>query len=251
MPKDGRLYMTFPIDFDDHPKVAPLSDAAFRTFVAMNGYSRVHRLDGRIPVAAARKKWKPRALAELVASHPERPLVLLDGDVYVLREYASHQFTTADEESLRAERSAAGAAGGKASAIAKANRKQMLQQTASKVQAESESRSESGILTDVTYLPESSHLRIAGAVDSDQLSDSVAARAARIGIADLAGVRRQLERAIGQPVSRHGAVLLAEAITSKAPGEVRNVDAYVAKACRTTPAELKEAYFDLDIGAVA
>lgn len=30
MPRDARLYMTFPIDFHRHPKIARLSDAAFR-----------------------------------------------------------------------------------------------------------------------------------------------------------------------------------------------------------------------------
>lgn len=111
MPRDRRLYMTFPIDFYEHPKVAPLSDAAFRAFVEMNGYSRRHELDGRIPVKAARLKWKARALAELVDSHPERPLVVLDGDDYVIRDYKEHQFTADDLEALREKRSQAGAKG--------------------------------------------------------------------------------------------------------------------------------------------
>ncbi|MGN6199104.1 hypothetical protein [Humibacter sp.] len=111
MPRDRRLYMTFPIDFYEHPKVVPLSDAAFRAFVEMNGYSRRHDLDGRIPAKAARLKWRSRALAELVASHPERPLVTLDGDEYVIRDYAEHQFTADDLEALRAKRSQAGAKG--------------------------------------------------------------------------------------------------------------------------------------------
>lgn len=120
MPRDRRLYMTFPIDFDEHPKVAPLSDAAFRTFVEMNAYSRRHDLDGRIPARAARSKWKPRALAELVASHPERPLVLLDDSEYVIRDYSEHQFTTADLSNLHERRAEAGAKGGAAKAAARA-----------------------------------------------------------------------------------------------------------------------------------
>lgn len=111
MPRDRRLYMTFPIDFDEHPKVLPLSDAAFRAFVEMNAYSRRNDLDGRIPAVVAKLRWKSRVLAELVASHDERPLVLLDGATYVLREYREHQFTLGDLESLRQKRSEAGAKG--------------------------------------------------------------------------------------------------------------------------------------------
>lgn len=116
MPRDPRLYMTFPIDFDEHPKVEPLSDSAFRTFVAMNGYSRRQRLDGRIPAVVARKRWRAKDLAELLASHAERPLVLLEDEVYVLRDYAEHQFTTADEKKLHDDKARAGAAGGRAKA---------------------------------------------------------------------------------------------------------------------------------------
>lgn len=142
MPRDQRLYMTFPIDFDEHPKVEGLSDAAFRAFVSMNGYSRRHDLDGRIPAATARRRWKVRALNELVASHAERPLVFLDGDDYVIRDYAEHQLTSSDIEQLREKRAAAGRKGGKARANAEANSKQLLEQMDSKVQAESESESD-------------------------------------------------------------------------------------------------------------
>lgn len=147
MPRDRRLYMTFPIDFDEHPKVEALSDGAFRAFVSMNGYSRRHDLDGSIPAALARKKWKPRVLAELVASHPERPLVLLEDGVYVIRDYAEHQFTTADLADLKEKRSKAGALGGAAKAAARAkqtgnnglasataNAKQVAKQTGSRDQ---------------------------------------------------------------------------------------------------------------------
>jgi hypothetical protein len=128
MPRDPRLYMTFPIDFDEHPKVEPLSDAAFRAFVAMNGYSRRQKLDGRIPAVVARKRWRVRELTELVNSDPERPLVLIDGDTYVIRDYAEHQFTTADEAELHERKARAGAAGGRAKARAVAGANQLPQQ---------------------------------------------------------------------------------------------------------------------------
>lgn len=118
MPRDQRLYMTFPIDFPDHPKVKPLNPTAKWTFVEMNAYSRRLGLDGRIPAATARAIWPKKPLADLVASHPERPLVLLDGETYVIRDYADHQQTTGDIEDLRQKRALAGAKGGKAKAEA-------------------------------------------------------------------------------------------------------------------------------------
>lgn len=99
MPRDSRLYMTFPNDFWTHHKVAPLSDASFRAFVEMNGYSRMNDLDGVIPGRFAEFRWGA-AVAELVASDVTKPLVLRDGeaDTYVIRDYAEHQQTTADRK---------------------------------------------------------------------------------------------------------------------------------------------------------
>lgn len=111
MPKDQRLYMTFPNDFWMHPKVAPLSDAAFRAFVEMNGYSRMQDLDGRIPVVMAERLWTPQVLAELVGSHSTKPILLCERDAFVIRDYAQHQQTTEDRDALSRKRSEAGSRG--------------------------------------------------------------------------------------------------------------------------------------------
>lgn len=103
--------MTFPNDFWMHPKVAPLSVEAKWTFVEMNGYSRMQDLDGVIPVGAAERLWDRETLAELVGSHPKRPLVLRSDDAYVIRDYARHQQTTADREALSFARAEAGRRG--------------------------------------------------------------------------------------------------------------------------------------------
>lgn len=148
MPRDQRLYMTFPIDFWMHPKIEPLSDAAFRVFVEMNGYSRMQLLDGRIPKAYADRKWRKRALGELCSNHPERPSLTVDGSDYVIWNYAEHQSTAADIEGLRAKRAAAGAAGGRSKALAKAkakdkqtlaNGKQILAETETETETETTS----------------------------------------------------------------------------------------------------------------
>jgi len=109
--KDKRLYMTFPNDFWMHPKIAPLSTEAKWAFVEMNGYSRMQDLDGRIPAIMAERFWTMDILDELVGSHPDRPVVLRDGDVYVIRDYSQHQQTTADREEMAKKRSESGKLG--------------------------------------------------------------------------------------------------------------------------------------------
>jgi len=113
MPRDSRLWMTFPINFWMHPKIRPLSDAAFRAFVEMNGYSRMEDLDGRIPVALAKTMWRPKALGELLKNHPERPSLAIEGDHYVIWNYGEHQETRAAREARNATNTANGKLGGR------------------------------------------------------------------------------------------------------------------------------------------
>lgn len=113
------------------------------------------------------------------------------------------------------------------------------------------SRPDPVLLTDVTNDFESSHLPDTTDTGTDQPNPFTLNRAATAGIKDLLGVARALEDAVQKPVSLFGAVLLTEAITSKAKSDVRNVDAYVAQVCRRSPSEVAEAYFDLDIEGVA
>lgn len=144
MAKDKRLYMTFPNDFWMHPKIAPLSTEAKWAFVEMNGYSRMQDLDGRIPSVMVARFWSDDVVAELVQSHPDRPVVLWDVDVLVIRDYAQHQQTTADREEVSKMRSKSGKLGAKkrwnskpmASAMASAMAD--VKQTDSKPMAETE-----------------------------------------------------------------------------------------------------------------
>lgn len=229
--------MTFPIDFPDHPKVKPLSALAKWTFVEMNAYSRRLGLDGRIPAVTAHAMWAKRPLADLVASHAERPLVVLESDTYVIRDYADHQMTTSDIEDLREKRAAAGAKGGRA----KADRNQTggnavasARASVKPIEAESESESRSEIdLTDTTHL-----------------SKSLTLGAKRVRVHDFKGVFDVLVATCG-PLRTSEAVELVEVITARAKGPVKDVDAYVAAACRNTPDEVRYHYERLDMGQVA
>jgi hypothetical protein len=100
MPKDPRLYMTFPIDAHRHPKLMRLDVAVRWTFFEMNGEARIADNDGVFDATEAEFLWPVEHLAALVASHPTRPLVVRSGDTYVIREFAEHQYTKAQREHI-------------------------------------------------------------------------------------------------------------------------------------------------------
>jgi len=253
MPKDKRLWMTFPIDFWQHPKIAPLSDAAFRTFVEMNGYSRMQDLDGRIPVSIARRLWRAKALSELTRNDHSKPSVSLVDDTYVIWNYSEHQETRADREAREARNRANGAKGGRPSK----NRTETQSVTDSvpsgnpdRTERKPESESESEIdLTDVTYLPESSHVGDRASPRTD-LSEEVISEAKRAGIDDLSAVLGLLEPIVGDLNPRHG-IELAQIILRRARTPVLQPTAYIARACEKRD-EIRHIAVDvLDLPGVA
>jgi hypothetical protein len=147
--KDDRLWMRFPIAFDEDPVIAPLSDAAFRAFVEMNAYSRRNDLDGRIPLRYAVKRWGDEVLAELAAAREDSPFFVIDGDVCVLTKYDRHQDTT-EARARRSETNRANGRLGGRKRVANRVASESLSETqatvkrrSSETQAESESETES------------------------------------------------------------------------------------------------------------
>lgn len=124
MPRDPRPYLTYPVGYSTHPRWELLSDGAFRALHEMQDYSRSLLTDGRVDCRVADRRWKRRFLDEILAGIDDRPLMILDGDTYVIRSYADHQMTAADVEDLRQKRSDAGRKGGIARASATALAKQ-------------------------------------------------------------------------------------------------------------------------------
>jgi len=254
MPTDKRPWMSLPVDFLDHPKIKILSDNAIITFLDMNAYSRRHDLDGCIPVAVATAEWRAKSLKELLNNHPERPsLAIIDGE-YVIHNYAEHQETRASIAARLERNRTNGAKGGRPKTnlnITDSDTKPVRGNNRERTSTKAESESESEVETDVTNLTQSSQVSDGSNSGLDAVNDVVQQRARRAGIGNLAAVCDALAVTTGEPVSSLGAVLLAEAIVSKAKRVVNNVDAYIATTCRRTPAEVQQAYFDLDIGAVA
>lgn len=236
MPRDQRLYMTFPIDIHRHPKLTRVSPAARWTFVEMNGEARIAENDGVFSRAEAEFMWPIEHLEELINSHPTRPLVERSRWKYKLRDYAEHQLTRADREELTNKRKAAGRKGGEA------NAKHLLSKK-KQTEAESESESELLDLTDISNDTQSSHLlnRASNGLDLEH-------KARTAGITNLGNVTSTLRSIVGD-LTPAGAIELAQAITARAKGEVRDVDAYVATACRKNPADVRWDYERLDLGA--
>ena len=98
MPKDQRLYITLPIDIHRHPKLRNQSAEVKWAFVEMNIEAVIAGNDGRFTAEDAEFLWPAAVLDALTKTHPTRPLVIRDGDAYVIREFAEHQMTTADRE---------------------------------------------------------------------------------------------------------------------------------------------------------
>lgn len=246
MPKDRRLYMTFPIDMPDHPKVLPLSPAAKWFFVEMNAYSRRLDLDGRIPARTALARWPKRYLTELVNSDPHRPLVLIDGDDYVIRDYAEHQFTTADREALTAKNTANGSKGGRprknppeTQSVSGRNPE------GTDMKPESESRSESG--SEVTT---DTHIRLVLETPAEAPTDGGkpvdnSEHWASFGITDISAVQRAIVTAIGHPVSEQDTGRIVGWIMAKAETsgtKPRSMQAYVLGSVKKSWAEVEQ-YF--------
>jgi hypothetical protein len=139
---DDRTYIKLHDGFDEHPKVAGLSDKAFRTYIEALCYCARNLTDGRISFAVARKLAPPRVWAVLTAVR----LVDAHDDHYSLHDYLEHQRSAEQVRQLKEARREAGKRGGnaKASALASARgvASDLPKQTASKAVPDTEAEKE-------------------------------------------------------------------------------------------------------------
>lgn len=258
MPKDKRLYMTFPIDFHRHPKVDRLPVDVRWTFVEMNGEARLADNDGVFDAAEAEFLWPVEHLDALVSSHPSKPLLVRDGDTYVIREYAAHQHTKADREALTQKRVEAGKIGAanrwhsdsKPIASAKqadskgiASAKQMVGKSWQPI-AESESELENTQLNLKSYV-NSQHP--SNFMTNDEVGQlRVRKRSyASLGIKNPVKIQSALVNALTRDVNEFETFRIVIDIMSKATGMVKSPEAYVLTAIKNGWAELQR---DFDAG---
>lgn len=120
--KDNRLYAKFTLDFMDHPKIAGLSDAAFRCIVDAIIWSRRQQTDGFLARRLALAKWKLEVLRELCDNDDEKPSLIEREEGWYIHDFADIQDTKAEIEARRARAVAAGQRGGLAKAKRPAKR---------------------------------------------------------------------------------------------------------------------------------
>lgn len=142
--KDQRLYGKFTLSMPGHPKIAILSDAAFRCLVEATLWSREQETDGVLARRYALARWSLEALQELCENDPEKPsLIPIEGGEkgWLIHDYAEHQDTKADVEARRERNRIAGQKGG----LAKS--KQGAKQTASAALSENVAEEEEENIT--------------------------------------------------------------------------------------------------------
>jgi hypothetical protein len=167
MALDPREFIRLHAGMPEHPKVDPLSDAAFRCLIEAWCLCRRTRNDGRIPVGTWQKKWKAKARKELI----DAGLVVLDKDAAVMRDWLEHQPSVEDLDLKRQARIEAGRKGGvksgesrrggskpatkpeaNASALASPELEQQLKQNPNQIEPELEIEKESSYVGGVSYV---------------------------------------------------------------------------------------------------
>lgn len=134
MTDDMRLYAKLTLDFADHPKIAPLSDRAFREYIEALLWSTRIMTDGFIPERMVRKLFTEDSLEELLTNDPYSPSLVAAEGGYKIHDFELHQNTKAKIEKKRE----AGRLGGLARAKNRANvadANEVLKQKASNGQA--------------------------------------------------------------------------------------------------------------------
>lgn len=122
MAKDNCLFFKLTLDFPDHAKVLPLSDAAFRCLVEAIAYCRKHLTDGKLARRYAIARWGVEVLTELSTNDPEKPSLIEREDAWYIHDYADMNDTAAEVEARRELARKAGQQGGLAKAKRAAKR---------------------------------------------------------------------------------------------------------------------------------
>ena len=99
---DNRLFAPFPIEMDEHPKIAPLSDAAFRALFEGTFYSRRMLSDGFLDERIVLKRWGQAVADELATNDRERPSWVPVEGGWMIHDFGKHHPLRADIEERRA-----------------------------------------------------------------------------------------------------------------------------------------------------
>lgn len=249
MPRDSRLYMTFPNDIHRHPKITRLTPDVRWAFIEMNGEARIADNDGVFAVDDAEFTWGKSTMDALVGSHPTRPLVLRVGETYVIRDYAEHQETRAAREERRARNAANGAKGGRpkknpgVTESVSGGFPDVTESQANETHAKAESESES----EDFYSPsksQSSSNRARVSTDAIEVSEWTRKLAAQKGITSLRVVVDAIHSHTSCTVTADQAWQLCVLLLDKAKTFPIAPQRYVLKCVRDTPIEVEQALYE-------
>jgi hypothetical protein len=101
--KDERLFAPFPIEMDEHPKIVPLSDAAFRALFEATFYSRRMLSDGFLDERIVLKRWGQAVADELSSNDPKRPSWIRVEGGWQIHDFEKHHPLRAEIEAKRAD----------------------------------------------------------------------------------------------------------------------------------------------------
>ena len=144
--KSSNLFAKLELDYADHPKIASLSDAAFRMHVELILYSRKYETDGIIKNQVANRmglRWDTDVLAELVSNDENSPsLVKLPNGDYYIHGFTEVQETKAEIVARRAQNAKNGAKGGRPRKTQSVTEPQTKPGTQTKAETETETETE-------------------------------------------------------------------------------------------------------------
>lgn len=155
MKQENRLYAKLTLDFGDSPKIAPLSDKAFRDFVLAILWSRQYMTDGFIPDSMKTKLFTKKSLGELLNNDEINSSIKRCEGGFQIHDFHEHQTTKAQIEAKRQAGRQGGLAKSEASKLV-AGATDSLQQNSGKTLAITESREQRTPPTGVkaTRIPE-------------------------------------------------------------------------------------------------
>lgn len=247
MSKDKRIWIKLAVGMPDIPKIAVLSDTAFRAYIEMLCYSRDHLTDGFIHERIATRMWGD-TVDELCGNDPVKPSLIRVDNGFQIHDYSEHQETRADVERRRAN----GAKGGRAKA---SNRSGTTSNTSSGTTSgtrenggvfpsdtSTESRVQSPERLSIKTLSSQSSSTRARELSTDSETDSILMQKAEsYGFTEPGQVwalGEELKKRCDRILEPYEVLNLVEAIAKKSKTLLRNPLAYVLTAIENDPHEV-------------
>jgi hypothetical protein len=230
MPRtDDRVFAPFPIEMDEHPKIAILSDAAFRAVFEATFYARRMLTDGFLDRRIVLKRWGQAVADELSSNDDERPTWIPVEGGWQIHGFEKYHPLKADIEAGRKKKQEAGRRGGEASGRSRSASPERstteadVKQNGSETNPESESESESESETyhqDLDHHRQS-HMQPGSTDDPSQPVDKYQKA--------LANTAARLSKEAGEEVTLGQAGVVVDHILGKASGEVKDPARYVSR----------------------